>query len=68
MRVAPLYLNLGALLSCCLNGGSDIPMMTDKAFFEQVWKLVSPRLEDKPRALEWLAMNTRPLQVQLRVC
>ena len=43
-------------------------MITRLSCLEQVWKLVSPRLENKPRALEWLAMNTRPLEVQLKGC
>ena len=34
--------------------------------FPQVWTAVSPRLQDRPRALEWLATNTRPLAVQQR--
>jgi hypothetical protein len=29
-----------------------------------VRKQVSPRLQDKPRALEWLLTNTRPLAEQ----
>ena len=30
----------------------------------QVWELVSPRLADKPKVLEWLRANTRPLAEQ----
>lgn len=30
----------------------------------QVWEAVSPRLADKPEVLEWLRVNTRPLQEQ----
>jgi Xaa-Pro aminopeptidase len=30
-----------------------------------VWEAVSPRLADKPRALEWLRDNTRPLAAQV---
>lgn len=31
----------------------------------QVWEAVSPRLADKPKVLEWLKVNTRPLAEQI---
>jgi len=31
----------------------------------QVWEAVSPRLADRPRVLEWLRTNTRPLAEQV---
>jgi Xaa-Pro aminopeptidase len=31
----------------------------------QVWEEVSPRLADRPKVLEWLRTNTRPLAEQV---
>ncbi|GLC69902.1 hypothetical protein PLESTF_000893800 [Pleodorina starrii] len=34
-------------------------------YHAEVWKLVSPRMQDQPELLEWLRTNTRPLAEQL---
>ena len=52
----------------CKRTAIPVPHIPDfcPLFPLQVWKEVSPRLQDKHRALEWLATNTRPLAVQQR--
>ncbi len=34
-------------------------------YHAKVWEAVSPRLSDKPEALDWLKRSTRPLHEQL---
>jgi Xaa-Pro aminopeptidase len=51
------------MIDLALMKPEDVKWLDD--YHQEVWGAVSPRLADKPRVLEWLRVNTRPLAEQI---